>query len=32
MVVKPGWKTLFGASGRKWENNIKINLEEVDCE
>ena len=32
LVGKPEWKRSFGRPMRKWENNIKMDLQEVGCE
>jgi hypothetical protein len=32
LVGKPEGKGPFGISRRRWEDNIKMDLEEVDCE
>jgi hypothetical protein len=31
-VVKPERKRLLGTPRRRWENNIKMDLQEVGCE
>ena len=31
LVGKPGGKRQLGKPRRRWENNIKMDLEEVDC-
>jgi hypothetical protein len=31
LVGKPGGKSPLGRSRRKWENNIKMDLQEVGC-
>jgi hypothetical protein len=32
LVLKPEGKTPFGTSRRRWEDNIKMDLQEVRCE
>ena len=32
LVVKPEGKRSLGRHRRRWENNIKIDLQEVGCE
>jgi hypothetical protein len=31
LVGKPGGKRRFGRSRRRWEDNIKMDLQEVEC-
>jgi hypothetical protein len=31
LVEKPGGKRLLGRPGRRWEDNIKTNLQEAGC-
>ena len=31
LVGKPGGKTPMGRTRRRWENNIKMDLREVEC-
>jgi hypothetical protein len=31
LVSKPGGKRALGKLGHRWEDNIKMNLQEVEC-